>query len=192
MKKLIIQTRAMKILLTHFSTIVISSTPQKVFHVNMRALIYVNKQIIILKLILETSGKKFETLGKKIFPQTQSLKFVWSPFFFKRTRKLWEKCCSVFKSNFKSVQKKKHFKTNRNCLFYRNKPKLFILQFHIPKMLVIQFHTSNVWKNASHTIFVQFQKIIEKKIRTSFCGCLNLINQSGDEKQTKFFFFGKK
>ena len=27
-------------------------------------------------------------------------------------------------------------------------------------MLIIQFHTSNVWENATHSIFIQFQKKI--------------------------------
>ena len=32
---------------------------------------------------------------------------------------------------------------------------------HTPKMLIIQFHTSSVWKNACHTIFIQFLKMVE-------------------------------
>ena len=44
-----------------------------------------------------------------------------------------------------------------------HKPKMLVLQFPTPKMLILQFHTSNVWENASHTIFLQFQKIIEKR-----------------------------
>ena len=37
-----------------------------------------------------------------------------------------------------------------------HKPKMLILHFPIPKMLIIQLPTSNVWKNANHTIFIQF------------------------------------
>ena len=37
------------------------------------------------------------------------------------------------------------------------------VDLHRPKTVIIQIHTSNVWKSASHTIFVQFQKIIEKR-----------------------------
>ena len=33
---------------------------------------------------------------------------------------------------------------------------MFILDFPTPKMLIIQLPTSNVWKNANHTIFIQF------------------------------------
>ena len=33
---------------------------------------------------------------------------------------------------------------------------------HKPKMLVIQLHTSGVRKNACHTIFIQFLKMVEK------------------------------
>ena len=30
-------------------------------------------------------------------------------------------------------------------------------------MLIIQLPASNVWKNAYHTVFIQFQKTIEKR-----------------------------
>ena len=43
-----------------------------------------------------------------------------------------------------------------------HKPKMLILHFPTPKMLILQFSTSNVWKNANHTIFMQFQKTIER------------------------------
>ena len=46
-------------------------------------------------------------------------------------------------------------------------------------------------ENANHTIFIQFQKTIEKKNGTSFCGYLNQIKQSGDKKKTMLLFFGK-
>ena len=35
------------------------------------------------------------------------------------------------------------------------------VDLHTPKMLIIQFHTSSVWKNACHTIFIQFLKMVE-------------------------------
>ena len=41
-----------------------------------------------------------------------------------------------------------------------HKPKMLILNF--PKKLIIQLPASNVWKNANHTIFIQFQKTSEK------------------------------
>ena len=44
-----------------------------------------------------------------------------------------------------------------------HKPKMLILNFPTPKKLIIQLPASNVWKNANHTIFIQFQKTIEKK-----------------------------
>ena len=37
------------------------------------------------------------------------------------------------------------------------------LTFHTPKMLIIQFHASSVWRNACHTIFIQFLKMVEKR-----------------------------
>ena len=43
------------------------------------------------------------------------------------------------------------------------KPKMLILNFPTPKKLIIQLPASNVWKNANHTIFIQFQKTIEKR-----------------------------
>ena len=50
------------------------------------------------------------------------------------------------------------------------------VEFHKSKVLIIQFHTSNTWKNASHTFFIQLQKIIEKRfelvIRTKY-SCSN-------------------
>ena len=42
-------------------------------------------------------------------------------------------------------------------------------------------------ENPSHTIFLQFQKIVEKRFELVFCGYLNQIKQSGDEKKTNFF-----
>ena len=50
-------------------------------------------------------------------------------------------------------------------------------------MLIIQFHTSNLWKNASHTI----SKNQWKKIRTKFCGYVIQSIQSVDNKKTTFF-----
>ena len=35
---------------------------------------------------------------------------------------------------------------------------MLILNFPTPKKLIIQLPASNVWKNANHTIFIQFQK----------------------------------
>ena len=69
-------------------------------------------------------------------------------------------------------------------------PKMLILQLHAPKMLIIQFHTSTVWKNATHTIFIQFQKIIEKKF-TCLYGYLNIKKRFGDEKKQCFIFWEK-
>ena len=57
-------------------------------------------------------------------------------------------------------------------------------------MLILQLHTSNVRENANQRSSIQFQKFIEKKIRTSFFGYLNQVKQSGDEKYC--FFFEKK
>ena len=39
------------------------------------------------------------------------------------------------------------------------------VDLHIPKILIIQFHTSSVWKNACHTIFIQFWKMIEERFK---------------------------
>ena len=39
------------------------------------------------------------------------------------------------------------------------------VDLHTPKMLIIQFHTSSVWKNACHTIFIQFLKMVEKRYK---------------------------
>ena len=44
-----------------------------------------------------------------------------------------------------------------------HKPKIIILHFPTPKMLIIQLPTSNVWKIANHTFFIQFLKTIEKR-----------------------------
>ena len=44
-----------------------------------------------------------------------------------------------------------------------HKPKMLISHFPTPKMLMMQLPTSNVWKIANHTIFIQFQKTIEKR-----------------------------
>ena len=35
------------------------------------------------------------------------------------------------------------------------------VDLHTTKMVIIQFHTSSVWKNACHTIFIQFLKMVE-------------------------------
>ena len=35
------------------------------------------------------------------------------------------------------------------------------VDLHTPKIVIIQFHTSSVWKNACHTIFIQFLKMVE-------------------------------
>ena len=37
---------------------------------------------------------------------------------------------------------------------------VYRVDIHPPKMLIIQFHTAIVWKNACHTIFVQFRKMV--------------------------------
>ena len=55
------------------------------------------------------------------------------------------------------------------------------VDLHTPKLVIIQFHTSSVWKNACHTIFIQFRKI-----------CLILIKQSGDKKTEVLVFWKKK
>ena len=52
--------------------------------------------------------------------------------------------------------------------FDLHKLKLLILQLNTPKTLIIQIHTSNIWKNASHTFFIQFQNIVEKKFLQLF------------------------
>ena len=41
------------------------------------------------------------------------------------------------------------------------------IDLHTPKLVIIQFHTSNVWKNVSHTIFIQFLKTVGKKFAPS-------------------------
>ena len=57
-----------------------------------------------------------------------------------------------------------------------HKPKMRILHFPTPKMLIIQLPTSNVWKNANHTIFIQFKKIqVKLKLpQKFFCFFFNL------------------
>ena len=52
--------------------------------------------------------------------------------------------------------------------FDHHKLKLLILQFNTPTTLIIQFHASNIWKNASHAIFIQFQNIVEKNFLQLF------------------------
>ena len=44
-----------------------------------------------------------------------------------------------------------------------HKPKMLIWLFPTPKKFIIQLPTSNIWKNSKHTIFIQFQKTIEKR-----------------------------
>ena len=41
--------------------------------------------------------------------------------------------------------------------------KVAMVDLRTPKLLIIQFHTSSVWKNACHTIFMQFLKMVEKR-----------------------------
>ena len=67
---------------------------------------------------------------------------------------------------------------------------LIRVDLHTPKMLIMQFHTSSVWKNARHTTFIQFLKMVEKRKKTFFCGCLILLKQSSDKKMS--FCFLKK
>ena len=52
---------------------------------------------------------------------------------------------------------------NKNARVDLHKLKVLTLHFPTPKMLIIQLPTSNVWKNANHTIFIQFQKTNEKR-----------------------------
>ena len=33
------------------------------------------------------------------------------------------------------------------------------VDLHTPKMVIIQFHASSVWKNACHTVFIQFLNV---------------------------------
>ena len=64
---------------------------------------------------------------------------------------------------------------------------MLVLQFPTPKMLILQFHTSNVWKNANHTIFLQFRKIIEKRFELVSAAIGNKYNSLMMKKKLKSF-----
>ena len=90
----------------------------------------------------------------------------------------------------------------RNCLKYLrcswnttqihlHKPKLLILHFPTPKKLILQFSTSNVWKNANHTIFIQFQKTIEKSFNIVSSAIWTKFNNLVMKKDSVYFFWKK-
>ena len=58
-------------------------------------------------------------------------------------------------------------------------------------MFIMQFHTSNVWKIANHTIFIHFQKIIEKRFELVSAASQIKSKLSGDEKNDVSFFLKK-
>ena len=72
------------------------------------------------------------------------------------------------------------------------KPKKLILNFPTPKKLIIQLPASNVWKNATHTIFIQFQTTIEKRFNLVSPAIWTNYNSLVMKNNKVYFFFWKK
>ena len=72
-----------------------------------------------------------------------------------------------------------------------HKSKMLILNFPTTKKLIIPLPASNVWKNANHTIFIQFQKTIEKRFNLISPAIWTKYNSLVIEKNY-FCFFLKK
>ena len=73
-----------------------------------------------------------------------------------------------------------------------HKPKMLILKFPTPKKLIIQLPASNVWKNANHTIFIQFQKTIEKRFNLVSPAIWTKYNSLVMKNNYDYFFSEKK
>ena len=72
------------------------------------------------------------------------------------------------------------------------KPKMLILNFPTPKKFFIQLPVSNVWKNANHTIFIQFQKTIEKRFNLVSPAIWTKYNSLVMKNNYVYFIFLKK
>ena len=59
-------------------------------------------------------------------------------------------------------------------------------------MLIIQLPASNVWKNAIHTIFIQFQNTIEKRFNLVSPAIWTQYNNLVMKNNYLYFFFEKK
>ena len=72
-----------------------------------------------------------------------------------------------------------------------HKPKMLFLNFPTPKKLIIQLPASNVWKNANHTIFIQFQKTIVKRFNLVSPAVWTKYNSLVMKNNYFYFFFEK-
>ena len=62
---------------------------------------------------------------------------------------------------FKDYQNKK----KQNNDFKVQRRSILRIDLHTTKKLIIQFHTSSAWKNACHSIFIEFREMVAKRYK---------------------------